>query len=224
MAKKSKSKANEIAQLLELLKTVLPKAVSDPKLAEKIYEACEEEIKAKNRVASFENFCERCELPDLKPETVSEVQRQFEESFGEGKVAVVAHPGKKAATVEVVTTDETFEGVIKVKPIDATDAQEEEAKPNLTAFPVALETDPELIWILGRQETLSPKEAAISLERLQEEFWGSKAGQLHLRDHVERTFFEFISRAPAKLFTEAGLKRHYKEPEPLKQIRPLKTK
>jgi hypothetical protein len=120
MAKKSK--ANDVAQLLELLKTVLPKAVSDPKLVEKIYAACEEEIKAKNRVASFENFCERIELPDLKPETVSEVQHQFEESFGEGKVAVVPHPGKKAATVEVVLPDETFEGVVKVKSADAAEA------------------------------------------------------------------------------------------------------
>jgi hypothetical protein len=222
MAKKSKS--NDVAQLLELLRTVLPKAVSDPKLAEQIYVACEEEIKAKNRVVSFENFCERIELPDLKPETVEVVQKQFEESFGEGKVAVVPHPGKKAATVEVILPDETFEGVVKVKPAGSAETAEEEAKPNMTAFPVALETDPELVWILGRYETLNPKEALMKLEKLQEDFWGSKAGQQFLRDHVDKTFFEFISRAPAKLFTETGLKRHYKEPEALKLLRPLKNK
>jgi hypothetical protein len=164
------------------------------------------------------------ELPDLTPETVTQVQKQIEESFGEGKVAVVPHPAKEAATVEVVLPDETFEGVIKVKSADAAETAEEEAKPNLTAFPVALDTDPELVWILGRYETLSPKEAIMQLEKLQEDFWGSKTGQQALRDHVEKTFFEFVSRAPAKLFTESGLKRHYKEPEALKLLKPLKSK
>jgi len=36
---------------------------------------------------------------------------------------------------------------------------------------------------------------------------------------VEKTFAEFISRVPAKMLGESGLKRHYKEPEPLKQLR-----
>jgi hypothetical protein len=38
---------------------------------------------------------------------------------------------------------------------------------------------------------------------------------------VERSFPEFISRAPAGLLTEVGLKRHYKTPEPVKVLRPL---
>jgi len=41
---------------------------------------------------------------------------------------------------------------------------------------------------------------------------------------VERSFAEFIGRVPARLLAELGLKRHYKEPEPVKQLRTLKTK
>ena len=223
MAKKQK--ANDDAQLLDLLKSVLPKAVSDPKLVQKIYSACENEIKAKNRVISFEKFCDRCEVPDLKPETLTTVQSQFEESFGKGKVAIIPHPGKKAATVEVVLPDETFEGIIRVKGAATEDAEdEEEVKPKFVAFPVALQTDAELVWMMARHENLSPKEAAMAVERLQDEFWGTKAGQKLQQDRVEKTFAEFVARVPGKMLTDSGLKRHYKEPEALKLIKPLKAK
>jgi hypothetical protein len=36
---------------------------------------------------------------------------------------------------------------------------------------------------------------------------------------VDRTFPEFIARVPAGLLADAGLKRHYKLPEPLKILR-----
>jgi hypothetical protein len=72
---------------------------------------------------------------------------------------------------------------------------------------------------LGRGETLTPEEAAISLGKAQEDFWASKQGQNLLRKRVEKTFAEFVSRVPAKFLSEVGLKRHYKEPEPLKQLR-----
>ena len=55
---------------------------------------------------------QRAELPDLKAETIEEVKEQFETSFGKGAVSIVPHPGKKAASVEVVTPNGTFEGVI----------------------------------------------------------------------------------------------------------------
>ena len=42
-----------------------------------------------------------------------------------------------------------------------------------------------------------------------------------LQDRVEKSFAEFIARAPGKMLTESGLKRHYKDPEPVKQIKPL---
>src|SRR4051794_23119839 len=113
MSKKQKEMNQEV-ELLDLLKLVLPKAVPDPKLAQKIFNAFEEEISAKNRVAAFDNFCKRCELPNLDDQSLGEVKRQFEASFGKGSVSVVPHRGKKAVSVEVVLPNETFEGVIKV--------------------------------------------------------------------------------------------------------------
>lgn len=218
MAKKQK--ANPEARLLELLKDVLPKAVSDQRLVEKIYDECARQISAKARVESFEKFCARAELPDLKTDSVKEIQRQFEESFGKGNVSVIPHAKKEAATVEVVVDGGVLEGVLKVGAAAAdSDDGEQEFKPKFVPFPVALQTDPELVWVLGRTENLTPEEAAITLGKTQEDFWASKQGQKLIRDRVERSFPEFISRVPSKLLSEAGLKRHYKDPEALKQLR-----
>lgn len=218
MAKKQKS--NPEGQLLALLKDVLPKAVADQKLVDKIYSACEKEISSKSRVESFKKFCTRAEVPDLEEATIDEIQRQFEESFGKGAVSIVPHPKKQAATVEVVVDGEVLEGVVKVGANgNAEDDGEQEFKPKFVPFPVSLESDPELVWTLGRGETLTPEEAAISLGKAQEDFWASKQGQNLLRKRVEKTFAEFVSRVPAKFLSEVGLKRHYKEPEPLKQLR-----
>jgi hypothetical protein len=203
----------------------LPKAVPDAKLADKIYSALEKEIASKERVTAFESFCKRAELPNLEKATIEEVKEQFESSFGKGAVSVVPHPGKKAASVEVVTADGTFEGVIKVGANGSSEEGDEDApKPKFVPFPVALEADPELVWMLGRDERMTPEEASIALTKVQEGFWESKSGQQHLRNRVERTFPEFISKAPSKALTEAGLKRHYKDPEPVKQIKLLKPR
>lgn len=221
MAKKQNS--NPEGQLLALLKDVLPKAVADQKLVDKIYSACEKEISAKVRVESFQKFCSRAEVPDLEAQTVEEIQRQFEESFGKGTVSIIPHLKKQAATVEVVVDGEVLEGVVKVGANTNGEADEEqEFKPKFVPFPVALESDPELVWSLARGENLTPEEAAITLAKAQEDFWASKQGQKLIRDRVERTFAEFVSRAPAKILTEVGLKRHYKEPEALKQLRAKK--
>ena len=67
----------------------------------------------------------------------------------------------------------------------------------------------------------NPDEAARALALIEEEFWASKSGQKLLRDRVERTFAEFVSRVPAKMLSEGGLKRHYKDPEPVKEFRTL---
>ena len=219
----AKKKSNPEAQLLELLKNVLPKAVPDQKLVDTIYTACAKEITAKTRAESFEKFCSRAELPDLKDNSVAEIKRQFEESFGKGNVAVLPHPQKEAATVEVVLEDESFSGVIKVGANGGpAEGEEEEFKPKFVPFPVALEADPELVWSLGRGETMTPDEAAIALSKAMEDFWASKSGQqLISKKKVERCFPEFIARAPSKFLTELGLKRHYKEPEALKQLRPV---
>ena len=217
----STKQTNRESQVLDLLKSVLTKAVPDPKLVEKIYTACEKEITAKNRVAAFEQFCKRCDLPNLEKKTVADIQRQFEESFGKGAVSVVPHPQKKAITVEVVLPNETFEDVIKVGGSAGVQSEGEgdEPKPKFVPFPVCLEGDPELVWALARHENMTPEEAAISLTKAQDDFWESKTGQKLLRDRVERSFPEFIARVPSKVLIEVGLKRHYKEPEPVKLLR-----
>ena len=61
-----KQKTNPQAQVLELLKNVLPKAVTDQKLVEQIYSACEKEISTKTRLENFEKFCSKAELPNLE--------------------------------------------------------------------------------------------------------------------------------------------------------------
>jgi hypothetical protein len=218
-------KQNHELALLNLLKSVLPKAVPDPALADKIYSAFEKEITAKERVSSFDKFCKRTELPDLEPETLKEVQEQFESSFGKGAVSVVPHPGKKAVSVEVVTDQGTFESVIKIGSGSANgDENGDEVKPKYVAFPVALEADPELVWVLARDERMTPEEASMALTKAQDGFWESKSGQQHLRKRTERTFPEFIAKAPSKMLGEVGLRRHYKDPEPVKQIKLLKPR
>jgi hypothetical protein len=218
-------KQNQELLLLNLLKSVLPKAVPDPKLADLIYAAFEKEITAKERTNSFEKFCAKAELPDLKEDSIAQVIEQFEASFGKGNVSLVPHSGKKAASVEVITPQGTFEGTIKVNP-DAKNGEGDENgdKPKFIPFPVALESDPEVVWMLGRDERLTPDDASVSLAKVQDGFWESKAGQQHLRKRTERTFPEFLAKVPGKVLTEAGLKRHYKEGEPLKQIKLLKPR
>jgi hypothetical protein len=215
-------KQNQEVQLLNLLKSILPKAVSDAKLAEQIYCAFEKEITVKERAVAFEKFCKRVELPDLEEKSLGEVQKQFETTFGKGKVSLVPHPAKKAVSVEVETPNGIFESVIKVGANVGGEGEEnDEIKPTFVPFPVAMETDPELVWMLGRDERMTPSDAAIALHKAQESFWESKAGQQHLRKRVERTFPEFIAKVPSKMLVEVGLKRHYKDPEPVKQIKRL---
>jgi len=107
--------------------------------------------------------------------------------------------------------------------VNAQAPAEDEGEPEVTLkfvpFPVCLPGDRELVWLLAKRENMSPEEAGIALRKAEEDFWGSKAGQKLLRDRVERSFPEFMERAPAGLLGEAGLKRHYKTPEAIKVIR-----
>lgn len=217
MAKKQKTSPQ--FEALELLKSILPKTVADEKLVEKIYNACEKALSSQIRVESFQKFCSRAELPNLETTSVKEIQKQFEESFGKGAVSVVPHPKKQAATVEVVIDGEVLEGVVKVGANSGGEEGDDEFKPKYVPFPVSLESDPELVWVLARGENLTPEEGAIQLTKIQDDFWASKQGQKLIRDRVEKTFAEFVARVPAKMLSESGLKRHYKEPEALKQIR-----
>ncbi len=218
-----KNNANKTteAQLLELLKKVLPKATHDAQLAGKIYEAIEQELKAKSRASAFDKFCARVELPDLEPASLEQVKEQLTQSFGEADVTLKPDRKEKALAVEVALPDGTqFSGEIKVQANGAAEiSEEQEITLKFVPFPVCMPGDKELVWLLAKRENLSPEEAGMALTKVAEEFWGSKTGQKLLRDRVERSFPEFIARVPAGVLSEAGLKRHYKTPEALKVLR-----
>jgi hypothetical protein len=214
-----KTKTTE-SQLLELLQQVLPKATPDPKLAGKIYEAVEQALQLKARETAFDKFCQKVALPNLETDTVQEARQQFATAFQEGDVTVKPNKKEKSMAVEVALPDgNRFYSEIKVRPVEELE-DEDELEVKYVPFPVSLSGDPELIWLLAKRETMTPEEAGIALAKVEEEFWATKTGQKLLRDRVERSFPEFISRAPSGLLTEVGLKRHYKIPEPVKVLRP----
>jgi hypothetical protein len=217
----SKSKRSDEVQLLALLKKVLPKAAPDPELAGKIYSAVEAELKSKAKVASFEKFCARVELPDLEAKTIDDVKLQLNAAFGDADLTIKPNRAEKNLAVEVALPDGTqLNTSIPVRPVAPEDSGEQEITLKFVPFPVSLPGDPELVWFLAKRENLSPDEASIALTKAQDDFWASKTGQKLLRDRVERCFPEFIGRAPAGMLSDAGLKRHYKTPEPVKVMRP----
>jgi hypothetical protein len=217
--KKEPKKTNE-AQLLDLLKRVLPKATHDAQLAGKIYQAIEEEFKSKARSMAFEKFCSKVELPDLEPKTVDDVKLQLAASFGDGDITIKPNKKEKSLTVEVAMPDGSqFSSEIKVGPVAPAASDEQEITLKFIPFPVCLPGDMELVWLLAKRENISPDEAGIALSKLEEEFWASKIGQKLIRDRVERSFPEFIARVSGGLLTEVGLKRHYKTPEAIKSLR-----
>jgi hypothetical protein len=222
--KKETKKSNEV-QLLELLKRVLPKATHDAQLADKIYQAIEDELKAKARVMAFEKFCGGIELPNLEQKTVEDVKLQLAASFGDGDITLKPNKKEQSLMVEVALPEgNQFSSEIKVAPVAAAASEEQEVALKFVPFPVCLPGDKELVWLLAKHENLSPEEAGIALCKLEEEFWASKAGQKLIHDRVERNFPEFIARVAGGLLTEVGLKRHYKTPEPLKELRTAPTR
>ena len=219
MMKKETKKSNE-AQLLDLLKRVLPKATHDAQLAEKIYQAIESELKTKARALAFEKFCGGIELPNLEQKTVADVKLQLAASFGDGDITLKPNKKEQSLMVEVALPEGgQFSSEIKVGAVTAADSEEQEVTLKFVPFPVCLPGDKELVWLLAKRENLTPEEAGIALSKLEEEFWASKTGQKLLRDRVERSFPEFIARVAGGLLTEVGLKRHYKTPEPVKLLR-----
>jgi hypothetical protein len=221
---KNETKNTTEAQLLDLLKKVLPKATHDAQLAGKIYQAIELELKAKARDSAFEKFCAKVELRDLESKSLEEVKTQLAASFGQGDVTLKPNRKEKSVAVEVSLTDGTqFSGEIKVNPNAGAEASEEqEITLKFVPFPVCLPGDKELVWLLGKRDNMSPEEGGMALTKAEQEFWASKTGQKLLRDRVERSFPEFIARVPAGMLNELGLKRHYKTPEPIKPLRALK--
>ena len=222
MKKEPKNKNTE-AQLLNLLKEVLPKATKDPKLAGKIYDAIESELKAKTRFQAFEKFCAKVALPNLEPKSIASVKEQLAASFGDGDVTIQPNRKDKSLNVEVSLADGSqFSGAIKVNPNAVIEEDgEQEVTFKFVSFPVNLPGDLELVWSLAKRETMTPDEACIALSQVEEEFWASKTGQKLIRDRVDKSFPEFISRVPAGMLSEVGLKRHYKMAEVLKTHRTL---
>lgn len=181
----------------------------------------EAELKSKAKAGAFEKFCERLELPDLEAKTIDDVKLQLSAAFGEGDLTIKPNRSEKSLAVEVLLPDGTqLNTSIPVRPLAPEDTGEPEVPLKFVPFPVSLPGDPELVWLLAKRENLSPDEAGIALTKAQDDFWASKTGQKLLRDRVERCFPEFISRAPAGMLSDAGLKRHYKTPEPVKVLRP----
>jgi len=222
--KKENNQASE-ARLLDLLKKVLPKATDDAKLAGKIYQAVELELKAKAKVSAFEKFCAKVELPDLEPKSIEEVKLQLAASFGDADVTLKPNRKEKALAIEVALPDGSqFSGEVKVNPVSNGTSEEQEIVLKFVPFPVCLPGDKELVWLLAKRENMSPEEGGMALSKLEEEFWASESGQKMLRDRVERCFPEFIARVPGGMLSEMGLKRHYKTAEPIKLLRAKKSK
>lgn len=217
----TKSKLDEQTQLLTLLRSILPKVAPDAAFAEKLYSAFEAELRAKNRVVSFEKFCDRIPLPDLEAKTLEEVKQQLVAGFGDVDMEIEPDESGKSLAVDVSLPDGTqFHKIIPVRPVAPETSDEEEVTLKFVSLPVSLPGDPELIWALAKRENMTNEEAAIALTKIEDDFWASKAGQKLLKDRVDRTFPEFIARVPAGVLGDAGLKRHYKLPETLKILRP----
>ena len=217
----TKSKLDEQTQLLNLLRSILPKVAPDAAFAEKLYSAFEAELRAKNRVVSFEKFCDRIPLPDLEAKTLEEVKQQLVAGFGDVDMEIEPDESGKSLAVDVSLPDGTqFHKIIPVRPVAPETSDEEEVTLKFVSLPVSLPGDPELIWALAKRENMTNEEAAIALTKIEDDFWASKAGQKLLKDRVDRTFPEFIARVPAGVLGDAGLKRHYKLPETLKILRP----
>src|SRR5205085_734470 len=117
-----KSKGLSERDVLELLKTVLPRHTSDIDLASKIINAMERELNRKNQVSAFEKFCERVELPDLEAATVMDVKKQLHDAFGDD-VKVTQDKKGEALHIELKTPDGALSSEIKVgqKMSDASD-------------------------------------------------------------------------------------------------------
>ncbi len=215
-----KTKGLNAADFLALLEKVLPLTAKDPHLATVIYEAVAKEIRLLNSIQSFEKFCEKEGLPNLEAATVAELQTQLASTFGEANVAITPHEEGNGVAVEIALPDRTLNAKVKVV---APDADDGDPKAPHVPFPVTLPEDPELVWVLARREDLAPEEAARALAKIEEEFWATKGGQKLLQERVERNFAEFIAHVPAAALADSGLKRHYKEPEPLHALRLLKA-
>lgn len=206
-------------EVLDLISEILPKATKDPKLSQKILGAVERELTHKSQAAAFLDYCRTCPLPNLASSTLKEITSRFEETFGKNNVDFVVDKASNQLRVELNLPGVSLSGVVPVNTIPMDGEEEPEVKLKFIPFPVVLETDQELVWMMAKKENLSPEEATRALFEVIAEFWETKSGQNALRKGAERNFAEFIQRVPAKMLTEVGLKRHYKEGEALQVLK-----
>ena len=115
------------SQFLALLEKVLAKFVArDLNLRAAIQEEVTKEIRLHNHVASFTKFCEQGAVPDLKPETVAELQEQLAATFGsEASVTVTPDESRGGLMdVEITLPDRTVTSQVKVDPAAAAGGEE----------------------------------------------------------------------------------------------------
>ncbi len=203
------------AMFLALLEKVLP-TVTDMKQASTIYEAVAKEVRLARNLQAFDKFCETGALADFEHNTLKAFADELEAKFGDRNVKLTPEPERKLVSVEITLPDRTVDAEVKV---DATIALEEEVKVPFVPFPVALPDDPELVWMLARQEDLGPDEAARALASIEAEFWETRKGLELMKKRVEKSFAEFIVHCPAAALKDSGLKRLFKTPETLKEVR-----
>ena len=216
-----KSNKLEEARFLSVLQRILPATISDPHLANSIYELVLKEMRLFKSLDSFEKFAEKGSLPDSEPATVAEFQSQLAGNFGEENVIVTPQEDGAAVAVEIALPDHIVNTLVKVV---APGSEEEEAtEAPFVPFPVSLPEDPALVWLLARRENLGPDEAVRALANIQEEFWATKKGQILQREGVQRSFAEFILNTPATALAESGIKRYHKDPETLKTLHLIPT-
>src|SRR3954468_1955332 len=139
--KMKKSKGLNERDVLELLKSVLPKHTDDIDLASKIINAMEKELFRKNQTSAFEKFCERCEFPSMEATSIMEVKKQLTDAFGVDAVKVTPDKKAEALHVELKTPDGTLTGEIKVGK-KSEDGEDPDFVPKFVPCPVALPTDP----------------------------------------------------------------------------------
>jgi len=124
---KNETKKTTEAQLLDLLKKVLPKATHDAQLAGKIYQAIKLELKAMARSSAFKKFRAKVELPDLEPKSLEAVKTQLVASFGESDVFLKPNRKEKNLAVEISLPDGTqFSGEISVNQNVGEEASDEQ--------------------------------------------------------------------------------------------------
>ena len=209
-------------EVINLLNDILPEVTQDPAVSGRIVNAVQKKLRHKSQVAAFHEYCQKCPVPDLTEETVKELTARFEHEFGKHGLELDADNSENKLYVEAKIGDAILTSEIPVNERPLDEDEEQEVKLKFIPFPVALSGDPELVWLMAKKENLSNDEAGMALATAQAEYWETKSGQNALRKGSQRSFQDFISRVPAKMLSEVGLKRHYKDPEPLKVIRQLK--